>query len=102
MLASVSKSQRDAVHNAERFDSPDGSADSRSAEFSALDDTESRCPRSARSAAGAVKAASVLLPTTALAPRVLAPPQFVLAAKLLRANGRSGGRAAAALRAELV
>ncbi|MGE5786952.1 MAG: hypothetical protein ACM3ZE_20330 [Myxococcales bacterium] len=38
-----------------------------------------------------VKAASVLLPTTALAPRVLAPPKFVLVAKLLRANGRSGG-----------
>ncbi|HMA95025.1 MAG TPA: hypothetical protein VKP30_20175 [Polyangiaceae bacterium] len=40
--------------------------------------------------AGAVKAASVLLPTTALALRVLAPPKFVLVAKLLRANGRSG------------
>src|SRR5512133_3703730 len=31
------------------------------------------------------------LPTTALALRVLAPPKFVLVAKLLRANGRSGG-----------
>ncbi|HMA91093.1 MAG TPA: hypothetical protein VKP30_00335 [Polyangiaceae bacterium] len=39
----------------------------------------------------APQAASVLLPTTALALRVLAPPKFVLAAKLLRANGRSGG-----------
>ncbi|MGE5787896.1 MAG: hypothetical protein ACM3ZE_25105, partial [Myxococcales bacterium] len=39
----------------------------------------------------APKAASGWLPTTALALRVLAPPKFVLAAKLLRANGRSGG-----------
>src|SRR5512145_67119 len=47
-----------------------------------------------REAGQAPQAASVLLPTTALALRVLAPPKFVLVAELLRANGRSEGRAA--------